>query len=87
MRNGDRGEFTNAMTGAINAAKKQVALESAGKALGGIIGFGFATFAVPLIALYAWGGMTPEDWADLAYLPTVAGFFVFRILIHWMRTE
>jgi uncharacterized membrane protein YqaE (UPF0057 family) len=75
------------MTGAINAAQRQVANETVGKVLGTIIGLAFATFFLPFVAVYAWNGMTPEGWVDLAYRPTVAGFFVFRVLLHWVRTE
>ncbi len=86
FRNGG-DEYKAALEGAVNAAKQQVALESAGKALGGIIGFTFATFFLPLVAVYAWNGMTPNGWMEWSYLPTVAGLFFIRIMIHWVRTE
>lgn len=85
MQLGDKDAFVGAMTGAINAAQTQVATEAVGKAIGGFIGYVGAAFLLPLVAVYAWNGMTPEGWVDLSYLPTVAGFFVGRILLGWVK--
>ena len=83
----DREPFVGAMTGAINAAKRQAVADTAGKVFGTLIGVAFATFVLPLVALYAWNGLTPDGWVDWSYLPTVAGLFFFRIMIHWVRSE
>ncbi len=83
----DRDRFVGAMTGAINAAKTQAAAEATGKVLSTLFGFAFATFVLPLVALYAWNGLTPDGWVEWSYLPTVAGLFFFRIMIHWVRSE
>ncbi len=83
----DRDRFVGAMTGAINAAKTQAAVESMVKVIGTLIGLAAVTFLVPLLAVYAWNGLTPDGWVDWSYLPTVAGLFLFRVMIHWVRSE
>lgn len=87
MQEGDREGFTNAMTDAINAAKAQTVANTATKVLGGTIGFLAATFLLPLLIVYAWNGLTPESFPDWQYLPAVAGFFVTRILLYWVKAR
>lgn len=80
MRNGG-----DELLGMLETAKEKAALTAVTAAAGGILGFAIATFLVPFLAVYAWNGLTPEGWVDLSYLPTVAGMFVFHILIGWVR--
>lgn len=84
---GEENNYKEAMTDAINAAKAQAATEAVGKALGGTIGFLAAVFLLPLVAVYAWNGLTPESFPDWQYLPAVAGFLVGRILLCWVKAR
>lgn len=70
---------------AVEAAKDQAFAQSALAVAGGLLGHAAAIFLIPLLAIYAWNGMTPEGWVDLTYWPTVAGFFVIRLLINWVK--
>jgi hypothetical protein len=80
-------DYKEALTGAINAAQAQVAANAVTKVLGAITGFAAATFLIPFVAVYAWNGLTPEGFHDLSYLPTVAGFFVGRIVLKWVKSN
>lgn len=55
--------------------------------IGGVTGFFFGTFFVPFLIVYAYNGMQPAVWPDISYLPTLAGLFVFRVLINMLRSE
>lgn len=78
-----REEFTEAMTGVINTAKRVAAIERFYKVVGGGIGLGGRFFGVPWLAAYAWNGMT--ELPDWPYLPTVAAFAVFNVLAATLR--
>lgn len=84
---GEEHDYKEALTSAINAAKAQAATEAVTKVLGAILGFAAATLFVPFLAVYAWNGLTPEGWADLSYLPAVAGFVVCRALLKWVKSK
>ena len=78
----------------LNAIRKSVGDEESksfssqlSKIIGGGIGFLFGTFFVPFLIVYAYNGLQPAVWADISYLPAVAGLFVFRTLVHMLRSE
>lgn len=81
------GDYKEAMTDAINAAKARAAVEAVAKVLGTFIGYAGSVFLIPFLVVYAWNGLTPEGWVDLSYLPAVAGLFAFRIMILWVRPK
>ena len=89
--NGDGENIEDQMQSAMGEAKNQAVSDAAGKVLGKVFGvltgFLFMTFFVPFVAVYAYNGMQPPVWPDVSYLPAVAGFFVFRHLIHMLRSE
>ncbi len=85
--NGEEGADGDAFSEAIKRATLQTFAERLGALAGTAIGFLFTVFLLPLIIVYAYNGMQPEVWADISYLPTVAGLFVFRALVHMLRTE
>ena len=85
--NGDEKSFEEQMQEALGHAKDQVVADAAGKVFGVLTGFLFTTFFVPFVAVYAYNGMQPAVWPDISYLPTLAGFFVFRQIIHMLRSE
>lgn len=85
--NGDGEGFEEKMQSALGKAKDQVVADTVGKVFGVTTGFLFTTFFVPFVAVYAYNGMQPAVWSDISYLPTVAGFFVFRVVIHMVRNE
>jgi len=60
-------------------------LAQLGTATGGMMRWGVNTFFIPFVALFAWGGMAPESWEQQSYWPVVAGFYVFRQVISWVR--
>ncbi len=60
---------------------------SIAKMIGSVVGYGIALFIVPLLIVYAYNGLQPAVWPDISYLPTVAGLFSFRVLIHMTRRE
>lgn len=86
FRNGGN-EFREALEGAVNAAQKQAAVERTIGGGGTLFGFVLAAFLVPAIAMYAYNNLTPESFANWEYLPTVAAFFVVRILLGWVRGQ
>ncbi len=79
-----RPDFLNAYK---RAAEVQEFANSIGKYIGLGFGFLFTTFFVPFLIVYAYNGLQPAVWPDISYLPTVAGLFVFRVLVHMGRTE
>ncbi len=88
--NGDgeeRGRGGDLLTSMQRAAEVQEFANSVGKFIG--LGFGvlFTTFFLPFLIVYAYNGLQPAVWPDISYLPTVAGLFVFRTLVHMVRTE
>lgn len=83
MRNGG-DEVRSALEGAVGAAK---AADAVSKVLGVITGSLLALFFVPFVALYAWNGLTPDSFVNGSYLPLVAATFVFRVVLHWVRSE
>lgn len=85
--NGDGNDPRNIMHEALEAKKLEAFATSLGKFAGVITGFLFTLLVVPLLIVYAYNGLQPEVWANISYLPTVAGLFVFRILIHMIRKE
>ncbi len=85
--NGDGKSFEEKMNKALGQSKEQVVADAAGKVVGVFSGFLFTTFFVPFVAVYAYNGMQPAVWPDISYLPTLAGFFVFRQIIHMLRSE
>lgn len=80
-----RQEFTEAMTKVISAAQTAAQVERFYKVVGGGIGLAARVFGLPWLAIYAWNGLTPENWAHWEYLPTVAAFVVINVLISTIR--
>lgn len=78
-------QYKAAMENAVETAKDQAFAQSAFAIAGGLLGNAAAIFFIPLLAVYAWNGMTPEGWVDWTYWPTVAGFVVFSFLINRMK--
>ena len=85
--NGDGHAFHNPMQEALEKAQTVKFTDAAGRFIGTLIGTAFDLFLVPVVIVYAYNGLQPEIWADISYLPTVAGLFVFRILIRMIRDE
>ncbi len=86
MEERDRKPYVGAMAEAIRRAQAQTAGKTAAKFFSTLIGVAIAAFLIPLLAVYAWNGMTPEGWVDWPYLPTVAGLFVLRIVLNWAKS-
>lgn len=85
--NGDGEGFEEDAQSALDKTKEQAIADTVGKVFGVLTGFLFTTFFVPFVAVYAYNGLQPPVWPDISYLPAVAGFFVFRHLIHTLRSE
>ncbi len=75
------------MQEAIETAKLNALAGAIGKFAGVITGFLFTTFFLPFLIVYAFNGLQPAIWPDISYLPAVAGLFVFRTLVHMVRSE
>ena len=85
--NGDGENFEEAVQSALDKTKEQAVANTVVKVLGAGVGFLLGALFVPFVAVYAYNGMQPPVWPDISYLPAVAGFFVFRHLIHTLRSE
>lgn len=85
--NGDGNRFRNSMQEAITNAQANALATQISKFVGGVTGFMFSAFVVPFLIVYAFNGLQPAIWPDISYLPTVAGLFVFRTLVHMLRSE
>ncbi len=85
--NGDGKSFEEQMQSALGQTAEQAVKDSVGKVAGVFSGFLFTTFFVPFVTVYAYNGLQPAVWPDISYLPAVAGFFVFRQVIHMLRNE
>lgn len=85
--NGDGESLEEQMRAALGQSKEKVVMDAMGKVFGAFTGFLSTTFFVPFVAVYAYNGLQPAVWPDISYLPAVAGFFVFRVVIHMVRKE
>ena len=79
--------FIDEMRKALETEESKSASYQLSKFIGSGIGFLFATFFVPFLIVYAYNGLQPAVWADISYLPAVVGLFVFRTLVHMLRSE
>lgn len=85
--NGDGESIEEQMKSTLGEAKDQAVAGAIGKVFGVLTGFAVTTFFVPFVAVYAYNGLQPAVWPDISYLPALAGFYVFRMIIHMMRSE
>lgn len=82
MRFGNREEYRDAMASAIGRAQAAALAE---KVIGGLTGWLARIFLTPLLTVYSWNRLTPDNFPDWQYLPVVAGFVVLHVVVGVIR--